>query len=126
MTTTQSGSTVRSGSPDSAVDRVADFYGAYIDALFDGTDDLGEQLCAHYLTDDLRGRLSAWEETNHADGVLRAQDVPSGWEVASGDSAGGSVSATVTLTWGAGASTSRLVVQIDASAQRISGIEDGA
>ena len=67
-----SGDAVRSGSPDSAVDRVADFFGAYIDAVSDGTDDLSTELRAHYLTGDFRQRLAAWEEANHADGVLRA------------------------------------------------------
>lgn len=36
------------------MDRVADFYGAYIDAVSDGTDDLSGDLRAHYLTEDLR------------------------------------------------------------------------
>jgi hypothetical protein len=54
---------VRGGSPDSAVDRVADFYGAYIDAVSDGTDDLSGHLRAHYLTEDLRQRLAAWRKS---------------------------------------------------------------
>ncbi|MCL7380470.1 MULTISPECIES: hypothetical protein [unclassified Streptomyces] len=120
--------TIRSGSPDSAVDRVADFYGAYIDAVFDGTDDLGTELRAHYLTEDFQQRLAAWEEANHADGVLRAQDVPTRWEVRYHDNGAGHLFTTVTLTWGTGpdAGHTKLAVQSDLSTKLISDIEDGA
>ncbi|WP_329586529.1 hypothetical protein OG500_35900 [Kitasatospora sp. NBC_01250] len=126
MTDTQATTVTRSGSPDSAVDRVADFYGAYIDAVSDGTDDLSDQLRAHYLTQDLRQRLAAWEEANHADGVLRAQDVPTAWEVSYQDSGAGHLFTTVTLTWGTGpdAGKTRLAVQSDLSTKLISDIED--
>ena len=117
---------VRAGSPESAVDRVADFYAAYIDALFDGTDDLGDQLRTHHLTADLRQRLAAWEEVNHADGVLRAQDVPTRWEVRYVDSGAGHLFTTVTLTWGSGpdAGHTRLAVRSDLGTKRISDVED--
>ncbi|MEV7601164.1 hypothetical protein AB0O91_27745 [Kitasatospora sp. NPDC089797] len=126
MTDTEAGPTTRSGSPDSAVDRVADFYGAYIDAVSDGTDDLSDRLRAHYLTEDLRQRLAAWEEANHADGVLRAQDVPTAWEVQYHDSGAGHLFTTVTLTWGTGpdAGHTRLAVQSDLSTKLLSDIED--
>ncbi|RAG84990.1 hypothetical protein DN069_14135 [Streptacidiphilus pinicola] len=91
---------VRGGSPESAVDRVADFYGAYIDAVADGTDHLPDQLRAHYLTKNLQLELETWEKTNHADGVLRAQDVPLHWEVRYHDAGAGHVFTTVMLTWG--------------------------
>ncbi|MFK0289918.1 hypothetical protein ACIQU6_05430 [Streptomyces sp. NPDC090442] len=119
--------TIRSGSPDSAVDRVADFYGTYIDAVSDGTDDLSDRLRAHYLTEDLQQRLAAWEEANHADGVLRAQDVPTKWEVRYHDHGAGHLFVTVTLTWGTGpdAGHTRLAVQGDLSTKLISDIEDG-
>ncbi|WP_240351100.1 hypothetical protein [Streptomyces olivoreticuli] len=105
---------------------MADFYGAYIDAVSDGTDDLAEHLRAHYLTEDLRQRLAAWEETNHADGVLRAQDVPTGWEVRYHDSGAGHLFTTVTLTWGTGpgAGHSQLAVQSDLATKLISDIEN--
>ncbi|QIS14126.1 hypothetical protein [Nocardia arthritidis] len=124
---TTQGSAIRAGSPDSAVDRVADFYAAYIDAVDDGTDDLGNELRAHYLTEDLRQRLAAWEEANHADGVLRAQDVPTRWEANYHDSGAGHLFTTVTLTWGTGpdAGHTRLAVQSDLSTKLISDIEDG-
>jgi hypothetical protein len=116
--------TVRGGSPDSAVDRVADFYGAYIDAVSDGTDDLGQELRAHYLTTDLQQQLAAWEEVNHADGILRAQDVPTHWEVQFHGSGAGHL--FTTLTWGTGpdAGHTQLAVQSDLSTKLISDIED--
>lgn len=125
---TGKGDAVRSGSPGSAVDRVADFYGAYIDAVDDGTDDLGNELRAHYLTEDFRQRLAAWEEANHADGILRAQDVPTSWEVRYHDSGAGHLFTTVTLTWGTGpgARQTKIAVQGDLSTKLISDIEDGA
>ncbi|MFD4657780.1 hypothetical protein ACFWP2_19375 [Kitasatospora sp. NPDC058444] len=125
-TDTAEGSAVRGGSPDSAADRVADFYGAYIDAVSDGTDDLSGELRAHYLTEDFRRRLAAWEEANHADGVLRAQDVPTRWEVRYHDAGAGHLFTTVTLTWGTGpdAGHTRLAVQSDLSTRLISDIED--
>ncbi|UJB44503.1 hypothetical protein [Streptomyces sp. A1-5] len=122
----QTGDEARSGSPDSAVDRVADFYGAYIDAVSDGTDDLSTELRAHYLTEDFQQRLAAWEEANHADGVLRTQDVPTRWEVRYHDSGGGYLFTTVALTWGTGpdAGHTRLAVQSHLSTKLISDIED--
>ncbi|MFD7590981.1 hypothetical protein ACFV84_36695 [Kitasatospora sp. NPDC059811] len=120
------GDPVRDGSPDSAVDRVADFYGAYIDAVSDGTDNLSDGLRAHYLTADFQQRLAAWEQANHADGVLRAQDVPTHWEVRYHDSGAGHLFTTVTLTWGTGpnATHTKLAVQSDLSTKLISDIED--
>lgn len=72
----------RSGSNGPVYDRVADFYGAYIDAVTDsGSGHLDTQLRAFYLTSGLRSRLATWENREHADGVLRAQDVPRAWKV---------------------------------------------
>ena len=115
---------VRGGSPESAVDRVADFYGAYIDAVADGTDHLPDQLRAHYLTRDLQLRLEAWEKANHADGVLHAQDVPRHWEVRYHDAGAGHVFTTVILTWGSvkHPTYTRLAVQSDLKSKLISDI----
>ncbi|MBH1938092.1 hypothetical protein I5Q34_28165 [Streptomyces sp. AV19] len=117
---------VREGSPDSAVDRVADFYGAYIDAVFDGGDGLARELRAHYLTRDLRRRLAAWEEAHQADGILRARDVPAHWAVGHHDAGAGHLFTTVTLTWGTGpdAGRTRLAVQSDLSTRLISDIKE--
>ncbi|MEU0008247.1 hypothetical protein ABZ079_29330 [Streptomyces sp. NPDC006314] len=76
-----------SGRTGDSVTRVADFYGAYIDAK-DGAADpdtaLVKALRAHYLAPTFAKRLAAWEKKNKADGVLRAQSVPVDWTVSEG------------------------------------------
>jgi hypothetical protein len=112
-----------SGSPSSAFTRIADFYGAYIDAVStDGSGGLGDQLRAFYLTKELRQTLATWEAANHADGVLRAQNTPLSWSVASDGSGAGHTWAIVTLTWSAG-HTTRLHIQADLATKRISDIK---
>lgn len=93
--------TIRDGSPFSTVDRVADFYGAYIDAPFNGGDtDVAAALRAGYLTAQFQQQLAAWEADAHADGVLRAQDTPSHWSVSPEGAGAGHAFTRVTLTWG--------------------------
>ncbi|MEV5507952.1 hypothetical protein [Streptomyces orinoci] len=118
-------SPVRSGSPDSAVDRVANFYGAYIDAVSGGTGSLAGRLRSACLTQDLQRRLAVWEEANHADGVLRAQDVPTHWEVFYDNSATGHLFTRVVLTWGTGPDATRttLDVQSDLPTKLISDLQ---
>ncbi|MGV9559479.1 hypothetical protein [Streptomyces sp. NPDC003401] len=99
-----------SGTPGQAVTRVADFYGAYVDAKGDYTDPdaaLATALRAHYLTPDLAGRLAAWEEENGADGVLRAQNVPARWTVTDNGTVGNGHEVVVTLTSGSGGTTQK-------------------
>ena len=116
----------RKGSPRSAVDRVADFYGAYIDVLYDsGRGRLADALRAHYLTKPLRTDLARWESAHHKDGVLRAKGVPIAWEVVYNDSGMGHCWTRVTLTWQDSAGPVRhthLMVQSDLETQLISGI----
>ncbi|MFF5185341.1 hypothetical protein ACFY30_16390 [Streptomyces sp. NPDC000345] len=97
-----------SGTPGQAVTRVADFYGAYIDAKGDYTDPdvaLARALRNHYLTPDFAKRLATWEKKNGADGVLRAQNVPAQWRVTDNGAAGHSHEVIVTLTFGSGETT---------------------
>lgn len=67
--------------------QVSHFYASYLDAVAaeDGGN-LATALRGFYLTPELRQELRAWEKTNHADGVLRAQDVPAAFRVTAGDS----------------------------------------
>jgi hypothetical protein len=106
------GAPVGHGSPLSAVDRVDDFYGAYIDARYDGHGDLAGRLRRDFLTGDLRKRLAAWEARNHADGVLHAQDVPDAWSVTYAGSGAGHAFTTVTFTWGTGRHATHTHVEI--------------
>jgi hypothetical protein len=116
---------VRGGAPDSALDRVADFYGAYIDAVAGSHSATAKLLRSDYLTHSLQTRLAVWEERNHADGVLRAQDTPSRWDVTYQGSGAGHMWTLVTLTWGTGshATTSKLSVQSDLATRLISDIK---
>jgi hypothetical protein len=99
------------GTPGTVVTRVADFYGAYIDAKGDYSDPdttLAKALRKHYLTPDFAERLAAWEKKNGADGVLRAQNVPARWTVSDNGSMGHSHELVVTLTFGSGATTQKV------------------
>ncbi|MFD7668008.1 hypothetical protein [Streptomyces sp. NPDC059788] len=118
----------RSGRTDSAVDRVADFYGSYLDAVTDdGRGALAQALRAHYLTPELRARLANWEQRQHADGVLRAQDTPTAWRVTYNDSAMGRAWTRVRLTWGGPEQPrhTHLLVTSDLNTLRISDIQPG-
>ncbi|WP_405515481.1 hypothetical protein [Streptomyces canus] len=107
-----------SGKPSDDITRIADFYGAYIDAVTDeGGGDLQDALRAHYLTPAFQKELNAWEDKEHADGVLRAQNVPLAWKVTDNGTAD-HTEAVVTLTWSAG-QTSTLVVDMTRGSHKI-------
>ncbi|MEU9140427.1 hypothetical protein AB0D33_31500 [Streptomyces sp. NPDC048404] len=100
-----------SGRTGDALTGIADFYGAYIDA-HNGSDPnpkLTNDLRAHYLDPALSKKLAAWERTNHADGVLRAQNIPARWTVTE-KSRGDSTEAVVTLNWSMGGTVKLSVV----------------
>ncbi|MDX3097839.1 hypothetical protein PV703_14005 [Streptomyces sp. ME01-24h] len=100
-----------SGTPGQAMTRVADFYGAYIDAKGDYEDPdatLATVLRTHYLTPDFAQRLAAWEEENGVDGVLRAQNVPAHWTVTDNGAVGHSHEVVVTLTFGSEGTTRKI------------------
>ncbi|GAA1354941.1 hypothetical protein GCM10009612_18250 [Streptomyces beijiangensis] len=119
-----------SGSPEVAYNRVADFYGSYIDAGYGEGGVAGGKLSTalrnFYLTPQLRKQLAAWESRNHADGVLRAQNVPSAWRVTPGNSGMGHTWSSVRLTWGSvkHPTYTYLDVQSDLSTKKISGIRE--
>ncbi|MER6960436.1 hypothetical protein [Streptomyces sp. NPDC000618] len=100
-----------SGKPSDNVTRIADFYGAYIDAVTDeGGGRLADELRKHYLTPAFQKELTAWEDENHANGVLQAQNVPLAWKVTDNGTAN-YTEAVVTLTWG-GNQTTKLIVDM--------------
>ncbi|MBO1334179.1 hypothetical protein [Streptomyces sp. VRA16 Mangrove soil] len=120
-----SGAPSRSGDPDAVYDRVAHFYGAYIDVAHDSGDNaLAGRLRTFYLTSALRSRLLTWEKRHEADGVLRAQNVPNAWKVTAGDSGMGRTRSTVRLTWGTGkhATYTYLTVYSDLATKKITDI----
>jgi len=109
-----------------AYQRVAHFYGAYIDAVSaqDGAR-LATSLRSSYLTDHLRTELAAWEKRNHADGVLRAQNTPLAFRVTPRDSSTGHTWSAVRLTWSEGKhpTYSYLTVRSDLTTGRLSAID---
>ncbi|WP_329260313.1 hypothetical protein OG223_41020 [Streptomyces sp. NBC_01478] len=108
-----------SGSPDDNITRIADFYGAYVDAEsdLDSGGELARQLRAYYLTPAYLKELTAWENKNHADGVLQAQNIPLSWKVTDNGTAG-YTEAAITLTWGGG-DTTRLIVDMTRTTHKI-------
>ncbi|MFD9458386.1 hypothetical protein ACFWBC_35565 [Streptomyces sp. NPDC059985] len=111
-----------SGSPEGAFTRIADFYGSYIDAVYEGDGRTADQLRAFYLSEPLQQELKRWEDANHANGVLRAQNVPARWKVTSTGSGTGKTNATVTLTWGS--DTTEIHVRADLRTKKIVSITD--
>ncbi|MFB7496311.1 hypothetical protein ACFC09_16740 [Streptomyces sp. NPDC056161] len=113
------------GDPRSATQRVADFYGAYIDSVWDGEDPAAgadaKALRAFYLTADARRKVEAYEAKEHADGILFAQNVPVKWKVAPTGSGGGHATNRVTLTWsdGPGAQVTKIDVRSDLRTRKI-------
>ncbi|MFH0174256.1 hypothetical protein ACIA6D_15605 [Streptomyces cacaoi] len=117
-----------SGKPSDNITRIADFYGAYIDAVTDeGGDKLADELRKHYLTPAFQKELAAWEDKNHANGVLQAQNVPLAWKVTDNGTAN-YTEAVVTLTWGS--ETTKLIVDMTRGTHKIfhigtTGVEAG-
>ena len=119
-TATASAGTPRSvsGKPSDNITRIATFYGAYIDAVTDeDSGNLGTALRGHYLTPAFQKQLTAWEDREHADGVLRAQNVPLAWKVTDNGTAD-YTEAVVTLTWSRN-TTTKLVVDMARDSRQI-------
>ncbi|MFF9306915.1 hypothetical protein [Streptomyces sp. NPDC014777] len=112
-----------SGKPSDNITRIADFYGAYIDAVTDeNSGGLGQALRSQYLTPAFQKELNAWEAKNHANGVLRAQNVPLAWKVTDRGTAD-HTEAVITLTWSK-SSTTTLIVDMTRSSHKIFHIGD--
>ncbi|MEU9406879.1 hypothetical protein AB0E08_14510 [Streptomyces sp. NPDC048281] len=107
------------GDPADNISRIADFYGAYIDAESDpdGSGDLPTALRAYYIAPSYLKKLEAWEGREHADGVLRAQSTPIKWKVTDNGTAD-HTEAVVTLTWSRHTST-KLIVDMTRSTHKI-------
>ncbi|MEV7980935.1 hypothetical protein [Streptomyces sp. NPDC086519] len=107
------------GAPADNITRIADFYGAYIDAEsdVDGSGGLTKALRAYYIEPTYLKKLEAWEAREHADGVLRAQNTPLKWKVTDRGTAR-YTEAAVTLTWSRNTST-KLIVDMSRSTHKI-------
>ncbi|WP_018548697.1 hypothetical protein [Streptomyces sp. LaPpAH-108] len=117
------------GDPRNVTQRVADFYGAYIDAIWDGEDPASaadaKALRNFYLSAPARKKVAAWERKNHADGILFAQNVPVKWKAAYSGSGMGHATTRVTLTWSDGKhpEVTRIDVQSDLTSRKITDLK---
>lgn len=113
------------GDPRAVTQRVADFYGAYIDTVWDGEDPAAraslKALKDFYLSADARRKVAAYEAREHADGILFAQNVPVKWKVAYTGSGAGQTTSRVTLVWGdrRDAQVTRIDVRSDLRTRKI-------
>ncbi|MEU2777335.1 hypothetical protein ABZ646_31665 [Streptomyces sp. NPDC007162] len=108
-----------SGNPSDNITRISDFYGAYIDAEsdLDGSGKLPTALRAYYIAPTYLKKLRAWEEREHADGVLRAQNTPLKWKVTETGTRK-YTEAVITLTWSRN-TTTKLVVDMTRDTHKI-------
>ncbi|GHE96819.1 hypothetical protein E5082_23850 [Streptomyces griseoluteus] len=117
------------GDPRNVTQRVSDFYGAYIDAVWDTEDPASgagaKALRDFYLSASARKKVTAWEKKNHADGILFAQNVPVKWKVAYTGSGMGHATSRVTLTWSDGKNpeVTRIDVQSDLTTRKITDLK---
>ncbi|MFG3046372.1 hypothetical protein ACGFZR_15750 [Streptomyces sp. NPDC048241] len=117
------------GDPRNVTQRVTDFYGAYIDAVWDAEDPASgadaKALRDFYLSPSARKKVTAWEKKNHADGILFAQNVPVKWKVAYTGSGMGHATSRVTLTWSDGnhPQVTRIDIQSDLTTRKITDLK---
>ncbi|MFG2603580.1 hypothetical protein ACGFT2_08535 [Streptomyces sp. NPDC048514] len=117
------------GDPRNVTQHVADFYGAYTDAVWAADDSTAaasaKALRGFYLSAAARKKVAAYENKEHADGILFAQNVPVKWTVAYTGSGMGHATSRVTLTWGDGpdAQVSRIDVQSDLKTLKITDLK---
>ncbi|GHH44251.1 hypothetical protein [Streptomyces candidus] len=76
-----------------------------------------------YLTKELDARLSEWAVRNHADPVLRAQNVPKDWKVRNHSTTAGTSKVVVTQIWG-GAPDTRVWYTVRRSDLKIVNLTD--
>lgn len=117
------------GDPRDVTQRVADFYGAYIDSVWDNEDPAAaadaKALRTFYLSAAARQKVAAYEAREHADGILFAQNVPVKWKVVHTGSGAGHATSRVTLTWSDGAhpQVTKIDVQSDLKTRRITDLK---
>ncbi|NLU69364.1 hypothetical protein [Streptomyces sp. HNM0574] len=106
------------------VSSVSGFYDGYITSLGEGDTNRAEKLRQDTVREDYLLKLEQWEDRNGADGVLRSQDVPVGFDVAYDGSGAGHSWTIVTLKWDGGDQPdTKLHVQTDLKTGKISGIK---
>ncbi|MFJ2738771.1 hypothetical protein ACIO3O_03790 [Streptomyces sp. NPDC087440] len=81
------------------------FFKAYRKAVQGSGPHTPEQVRKAHLTAELDAQLAAWAEQNHADPVLRAQNVPKDWKVRNHAQTATTATVIVTQIWGASPDT---------------------
>ncbi|NKI41855.1 hypothetical protein [Streptomyces physcomitrii] len=115
----------RGGDPRDVTSRVADFYGGYIDAVYDLEDPAAaraaEAARAFHLSAAAQKKVAAYEEKEHADGILFAQNVPVKWKVSADGTGAGHADTLVTLTWSDGPDpqVTQIAVRSDLTTRKI-------
>ncbi|MFI5801619.1 hypothetical protein [Streptomyces sp. NPDC051561] len=80
--------------------QVNQFFTEYRQAVLGHGTRTPEAVRKAYLTKELDARLTAWAVQNHADPVLRAQNVPKDWKVRNHTSTPTTATVIVTEVWG--------------------------
>lgn len=113
------------GDPRDVTGRVANFYGSYIDSVYDIEDPAAsanaKALKKFYLSAAAQKKVAAFEAKEHANGILFAQNVPVKWKVAYTGSGAGHATSLVTLTWSDGENPeiTKIKVQSDLKTRKI-------
>ncbi|CAM5449733.1 hypothetical protein GCM10010329_34480 [Streptomyces spiroverticillatus] len=81
------------------------FFKAYRKAAQGSGPQAPEQVRKAHLTAELDARLTAWAEENHADPVMRAQNIPKDWKVRNHGQTATTATVIVTEIWGASPDT---------------------
>lgn len=115
-------SAVRAADQSLAEQRVDALLSDYKAAIDSGDPAAPEQVRASYLTAECNARLHAWEDSEHADGVFQAQNIPVSWTTRYEGSGAGHTSVAVVFDWGGG-HTSEVWYQMRLSDLLVSGVE---
>ncbi len=81
------------------------FFTAYRKAVLGSGPHTPEQVRRAHLTAELDAHLTEWAEQNHADPVMRAQNVPKSWKVRLHAQTATTATVVLTQVWGAGRDT---------------------
>lgn len=106
-----------------AEQQVDSFFSQYRGDILRGDLQGARAVRQRYLTAHLNAVLDAWARAHDADPVFRAQNVPTGWSLAQGDSGAGHTRVNLTERWGDG-STTEVVYELRLATLVIDDLQD--
>ncbi|MGA5821027.1 hypothetical protein ACPC54_24550 [Kitasatospora sp. NPDC094028] len=106
-----------------AEQQVNRFFSQYCSDVLAGDLQGARAVRQQYLTAHLNAVLDAWAAAHDADPVFRAQNVPTGWSLAQGDSGAGHTRVFLTEQWDDG-STTRVVYELRLATLVVDDLED--